>query len=346
MNKFIEKINNCKYIQMLREHSLFREHPTLKQIIKFAIVGNLNTIIDFLIYIFLTRGFLFWKVHYLSANSLAFMISICATFDIVRTWIFKLPILPHDEEEAKKFRLSDEEERKIHIQYFRFLFVNFSFFLFNELGLLIFVESFRVNDITSKLLVEILIWFTRFMVHRLWTFKKKNEFKDEKNKSRFLDKIKKNDYFIKSPTLSYAAKYALIGALDCTLDFFLYMFLTRGFPYFRQHYLLANIIAFMTSDAAVFDLGRKWVYHLPVLPKDDEEMRKIGMSPEEERQIHIQYYKYLFVSMTGFSLNEFGLFVCVSLFRLNDLCSKVLMGVFVGAVRLITHKLWTFKQQD
>ncbi len=173
MNQVIDKINKSKCAAKVRKNSFFKKHPTAKQMTKFAMIGIINNVIDFSIYIFLTRGFIFWRTHYLIANFFAFMVSILATFDIVRAWIFKLPILPRNKEEEKEMNLTKAEERLIHIQYFKFLLVSSTAFSFNELGLFIFVDFIKINDILAKAIVGLAIWGIRFNSHRLWTFQSK-----------------------------------------------------------------------------------------------------------------------------------------------------------------------------
>lgn len=173
MNQVIDKINKSKCVAKIRKNTFFKKHPTVKQMTKFAMIGVLNNIIDFSIYIFLTRGFVFWHTHYLIANFVAFMISILATYDIVRAWIFKLPILPSNKEEEEEMNLTKAEEKIIHIQYFKFLLVGFTAFSFNEIGLFIFVDFIKINDILAKAIVGVVIWVIRFNSHRLWTFQNK-----------------------------------------------------------------------------------------------------------------------------------------------------------------------------
>ncbi len=183
MNQVISKINKNKYIDRVRKNPFFKKHPAAKQMTKFAMIGVINNIIDFSIYIFLTRGFVFWRTHYLIANFAAFMVSILATFDIVRAWIFKLPILPRNKEEEAEMNLTKSEEKLIHIQYFKFLLVSSAAFSFNELGLYIFVDFVKINDILAKAIVGLAIWVIRFNSHRLWTFQSKKTIKRENNKT-------------------------------------------------------------------------------------------------------------------------------------------------------------------
>lgn len=165
--------------------------------------------------------------------------------------------------------------------------------------------------------------------------------------SEIISKIKekiKDRMAVKSMT-EYSVKYMAIGAIDCILDFIFYFCLTRGFPFWREHYLFANLIAFMISDASVFDIERMWVFKLPILPKDDADAKKMNLSKKEETNIHVHYFKYLLVSFLAFTVNESGLFIFVAVFRVNDLIVKASMGIVIGLGRLFTHKFWTFKSK-
>ncbi|MFH0854673.1 MAG: GtrA family protein [bacterium] len=172
MNQIINKINKSKCADKIRSHSAFRKYPILKQITKFAMTGFVSAILDFLIYIFLTRSFAFWQFHYLWANFLAYIVSVAATYDWVRKWIFNLQCLPYDEADARKMCLSPEEEKNIHIQYFRFLFISSGAFIFNNIGLYFMVEFLFMNDILSKVIAGFIVWLFRFNIHKIWTFKK------------------------------------------------------------------------------------------------------------------------------------------------------------------------------
>lgn len=154
---------------------------------------------------------------------------------------------------------------------------------------------------------------------------------------------KLEDKEVKRRAAAYSAKYMLVGALDCVIDFIFYWFLTRTFPFWRQHYLWANFLSFMASDCSVFDIARKWIFKLPILPENAEEARKNGLTKEDEIVIHIHFFKYVFISFLAFLFNQSGLFIFVSLIKINDLVAKISMGVIVGIGRFLTHKFWTFR---
>ncbi|MFH1029730.1 MAG: GtrA family protein [bacterium] len=171
MNRILGRLNKSKCAEKIRAYPVFRKYPTLKQMTKFAITGFISTVLDFLLYIFLTRVFAFWRFHYLWANFIAYIVSVAAIYDWVRGWIFNLPCLPYNEKEALEMSLSPQEEKNIHIQYFKFLFISSFAFIFNNIGLYFFVEFLYMNDILSKAIVGFFVWFFRFNVHKIWTFK-------------------------------------------------------------------------------------------------------------------------------------------------------------------------------
>jgi len=175
MTKILQKLDDSKYVKKIGKHPVFQKYPSLKQMLKFGMIGIINTLIDFAIYIFLTRGFGFWMDHYLWANFISFMISISITFDMVREWIFRLPGLPDDGMEENNIKLPKEIERMIHLQYFKFLLVSFMGFMGHQCGLYLSVEFLYIHDILAKAFMAFIIWILRFNVHRFWTFSHKGQ---------------------------------------------------------------------------------------------------------------------------------------------------------------------------
>jgi len=184
MTKILKKLDGSRYVKKIGSHPVFQKYPSLKQMLKFGIIGIINTVIDFAIYIFLTRGFGFWMNHYLWANFISFMLSISITFDMVREWIFRLPGFPDGETDENNIKLPKEVEKVIHLQYFKFLLVSFMGFLGHQCGLYLSVEFLYINDILAKTFMAFIIWILRFNVHRFWTFSRKKTRKQENKKTR------------------------------------------------------------------------------------------------------------------------------------------------------------------
>lgn len=62
---------------------------TFEQFARFVIVGATNTVLNFAVYIGLTRGFAFWERHFLIANAIAFAVAVMSSFLFNNYWTFK-----------------------------------------------------------------------------------------------------------------------------------------------------------------------------------------------------------------------------------------------------------------
>lgn len=124
--------------------------PVVRQFVKFSLVGASNTVIDFGTYILLTRVF---AVHFLQANTVAFVCAASWSYFWNRTWTF---------------RSSDANIRK---QYIKFLIVA-TIGLGITTGLLyVLVMHTGMDDLVAKVIAvgAVLIW--NFFVNRFWTFR-------------------------------------------------------------------------------------------------------------------------------------------------------------------------------
>lgn len=126
---------------------------TIKQFIRFALVGCLNTGLDFMIYAALTRLFLFWEEHYLIANFIAFSTATVNSYLLNKYWTFK------------------DKSKKHSQQYAKFFTVSFIGLLLTEIILYMLVEA-GMHDLLAKLLAIGVILFWNFFANKMWTFKK------------------------------------------------------------------------------------------------------------------------------------------------------------------------------
>jgi len=49
-----------------RQLYVFKKYPAVKELLKYSVAGNFSNLIDFGVYIYLTRTFSFWRRHYLT----------------------------------------------------------------------------------------------------------------------------------------------------------------------------------------------------------------------------------------------------------------------------------------
>jgi len=126
----------------------------LRQLVKFVISGGLLTLLDFAIYVFLTRVFLFWETHYLWANFISMSVGAVANFILNKNWVFR------------------DQGRNVASQYLKFWIVGgIGGMVFYQFLLYAFVETGHVYDLLGKALAAVIVLFFRFGVQKFWIFK-------------------------------------------------------------------------------------------------------------------------------------------------------------------------------
>jgi len=144
-----------KIINKVQNHRLIKQYPTGIQMIKFAMVGVINFIIDFSVYMALTRLFDFWQRNYLVANIVAFAVAVTFSFFVNKHWTFKC---------RKK-----DQMRRQYVQFFVICLMGLGW---TELILYVGVDIFQYFDVYIKLLATFLVFFWNFGINKLWTFKR------------------------------------------------------------------------------------------------------------------------------------------------------------------------------
>ncbi|NMC51682.1 GtrA family protein [Candidatus Kuenenbacteria bacterium] len=144
-NKLADKIRNIPIV---------RKHPTAKELIKYSIVGNFSNILDLVLYVILTRSFIFWHENYLFANVLTMVVGSLSRFFLHKKWTFR-----HD-------------TGSFHEQYLRFIAVMFVSLILSTVLLFLTVEYLLVNDIVGKLIATAIITLIVYYLTKIWVFKK------------------------------------------------------------------------------------------------------------------------------------------------------------------------------
>lgn len=127
---------------------------TVKQFIKFSLVGVSNTAFDFSIYIILTRAFDF---NFLLANAVAFTAVVSWSYMANKWWTFR------------------DTSKHTNQQFTRFIMISIVGLLINEGILLTLVKYFDMWDLMAKLIAVILVVFWNFWANRTWTFTDRHE---------------------------------------------------------------------------------------------------------------------------------------------------------------------------
>ena len=122
----------------------------VRQFVKFGLVGVSSTILDWGLYLLLTRYLL---VFYLIAKALSFILGVTNSYTWNRKWTFR-----------------SKEPKKLH-QFSKFLVVASVGLGLNTLIMYIVVSRLHLSDIIGLLLSSVFVMSWNFLVNKFWTFK-------------------------------------------------------------------------------------------------------------------------------------------------------------------------------
>ena len=141
--------------QKFRAHPFIQQNPQVKEMIKYAIVGNVSNVIDFGLYIYLTRAFSYWRDHYLDANIFTILIAGIVRFTWHKKWTFR------------------DQGREVEVQLFKFITIIIISAVINQLILYLSVEYLTINDIIGKLIASLLTTLLIYYGSKIWVFERK-----------------------------------------------------------------------------------------------------------------------------------------------------------------------------
>ena len=144
-NKISSKIKNTPFI---------KKYPNLKELMKYSLVGNFSNLIDFGLYIFLTRAFSFWRENYLIANLISLFVASLFRFIFHKQWTFR------------------DSSQRVYAQYFKLILLLLVGLLLNEAILFISVEFLVIHDLIGKLIAVVLGTLFIYYFTRTWVFGK------------------------------------------------------------------------------------------------------------------------------------------------------------------------------
>jgi putative flippase GtrA len=122
-----------------------------KQFVKFCLVGTFNTVLDFSIYLFLTRGV---HLYFLYANLISLLVAMTSSFILNKYWTFK------------------DTNKDLQKQYLKFVLVNVVYFFLYNAVLFSLVHWLKIFDLMAKAVAVVAGLFWNFGANRYWTFKK------------------------------------------------------------------------------------------------------------------------------------------------------------------------------
>ncbi|MFH0818645.1 MAG: GtrA family protein [Patescibacteria group bacterium] len=120
------------------------------------------------------------------------------------------------------------------------------------------------------------------------------------------------------------SKFVIVGFTNTALDFFSYLALTRLFAFCFNHPVFSAMVSFFIANLNSYLLNKYWTFS------------------NKNKQHHVQYSKFLIVSLIGLGLNLliFGSLVHLQVY---DLIAKLIPVPIVMLWNFIANKIWTFK---
>lgn len=123
------------------------------QFLRYCTIGAGNTLLDFGIYAVLTRSADFWRIHYLAANAVSFVIVVSWSFFWNKRWSFR------------------EYSPRFATQYVRFVSATLVGIIISESVLWVGVEFFDLPDLVAKVIAGPLVVAWNFTAYRFWAFR-------------------------------------------------------------------------------------------------------------------------------------------------------------------------------
>ncbi len=120
-------------------------------------------------------------------------------------------------------------------------------------------------------------------------------------------------------------KFATIGVSNVLIDLVVYWSLTRGFAWWQEHFLLANVVAFIVANFNSFCWNRRWTFGV----------QATSAVP--------QYLRFFSASLVYLFVLQLSLWLLVKLANWPDLLAKLVTVGVVATNYFIFLKLIIFK---
>lgn len=129
----------------------FYKKETFWQFVKFCLVGVINTIIDYGVYLFFSREL---GLFFLYANMLAILVAMTLSFFVNKYWTF------------------NNFEKKLKSQYAKFFLIGVVYFFLYNIIFYLCVHNLKIYDLLAKLIAIAIGLCWNFVANKYWTFRK------------------------------------------------------------------------------------------------------------------------------------------------------------------------------
>ena len=128
--------------------SLYKKY---EEIINYLIVGGLTTLVSIVVYALFTKCF---HINYMISNVISWIISVLFAYITNRIFVFK------------------SKSRDILLEIYQFFKYRIFSFLIDVLFMYILVELINVDDMISKIIVQVIVIVLNYVFSKLFVFKK------------------------------------------------------------------------------------------------------------------------------------------------------------------------------
>ena len=129
---------------------------SLIQLIKFGIVGGINTVLSYLIYL----GGLYLGIHYLIASTIGFIITVFISYVLNSLLTFR--------ESGEAIHWSIKALIKVYISY------SITGFILGNLLLFIEVDVIKISEMIAPIINLFITIPTNFILNKFWAYKESN----------------------------------------------------------------------------------------------------------------------------------------------------------------------------
>mgnify|MGYP003343121251 CR=1 FL=1 len=144
---------------------------------------------------------------------------------------------------------------------------------------------------------------------------------------RFLLRFLKNYFFRHRPTIKEMIRYGIVGGFAAGIDFFFYVYLVFSSEYWKEHFLLAHTVSFLTANIFAFTFHKFWTFR----------GRKDPLAK--------QYSRYLIVTVGVFLLSDFLLYLFSDVLGVDLVVTKLVLVIIASGVSYVVNKFWTFNKR-
>ncbi len=130
------------------------KHPSVNEFAKYCLVGGVNALLDYSVYLGLTRFFSFWRENFLAANFIAIFLANLSSFFLNKYFTFQ------------------NKSQRILRQYLKFLSVSLIYLGIVQLVMFIGVEFFDLYDIWAKIIASAVGLLWNFFANKYWSFRR------------------------------------------------------------------------------------------------------------------------------------------------------------------------------